>query len=84
MLCSLAAPNYSIYAEAAENLFMPWTITALDEYGIPIQIGKKLSGRLDQYDLDRTLQDLRTLDLANLEGFTEFERGLIALVQGTI
>ncbi|MBV9569447.1 MAG: hypothetical protein JO172_15055 [Hyphomicrobiales bacterium] len=80
----MTPPNYSIYAEATENLFMPWTIAALDEYGIPIQIGKKLSGLLDQYDLDRTLQDLRAVDVGNVTELTEFERGLVASVQETI
>lgn len=37
----LVAPNYSIYAEAAENLFLPPAIAALDEYVIPVQIAKK-------------------------------------------
>jgi hypothetical protein len=77
-------PDYSVYAEATENLFLPAPIAALDEYGIPIQVAKKLSTYLDQYDLDRTIQDLRTLDLENLVGFSEFELALITSVQVTI
>jgi DEAD/DEAH box helicase/Helicase conserved C-terminal domain len=77
-------PDYSIYAEAAENLFLPPPIAALEEYGIPIQIAKKLSPYLDQYDLDRTIQDLRTLDIGNLTNLSEFEVALISSAQSTI
>jgi hypothetical protein len=77
-------PDFSVYAEATENLFLPAPIAALDEYGIPFQIAKKLSTYLDRYDLDRTIQDLRTIDIGSLVGFSEFERSLIASVQTTI
>ena len=78
-------PDYSIYAEAAENLFSSSPpIAALEEYGIPIQIAKKLSPYLDQYDLDRTIQDLRTLDIGNLTNLSEFEVALISSAQSTI
>ncbi|WP_213288344.1 DEAD/DEAH box helicase [Bradyrhizobium sp. sGM-13] len=77
-------PDYSVYAEAAESLFVPAPIAALDEYGIPIQIAKKLSGFLDQYDLDRTIQDLRSLDLTKLTDFSRFELELVSSVQETI
>jgi hypothetical protein len=77
-------PNYTVYAEATENLFLPATIAAMEEYGIPIQVARKLSSHLDQYDLDRAIQDLRTIDVKNLVGFSEFEQTLITLVQATI
>lgn len=77
-------PDYSVYAEAVENLFVPPPIAALEEYGLPIQIAKKLTAYLDQYDLDRTIQDLRSLGLSNLTGFSEFELQLIASIQETI
>jgi hypothetical protein len=77
-------PDYNVYADATENLFLPAPIAALDEYGIPIQIAKKLATHLDRFDLDRTIQDLRTLDVSNLVGFSEFELTLIASVQATI
>jgi len=77
-------PNYGVYAEAAEHLFLPASIAALDEYGIPIQIAKKLVPYLDNYDLDRAIQDLRTLGADQLEGFSQFELGLISTVQVTI
>ncbi|MCS3933983.1 hypothetical protein M2175_009014 [Bradyrhizobium elkanii] len=80
----MSAPDYSIYAEAAENLFLPAPIAALEEYGVPIQIARKLSSYLDQYDLDRALQDLRAIDASELVSLSEFERSLIASVQPTI
>lgn len=79
-----ATPDYSVYAEAAENLFLAPAIAALDEYGIPVQIAKKLSSFIERYDLDQAIQDLRAIDVSNLGNFTEFERALIASVQETI
>ncbi|MDT4739806.1 DEAD/DEAH box helicase [Bradyrhizobium sp. WYCCWR 12699] len=80
----MAGPNYSVYAEATENLFLPPAIAALEEYGIPVQIAKKLSAYLHEYDLDRTLDDLRALDLGKVENLSAFERTLVGSVQSAI
>ncbi|KRQ12307.1 hypothetical protein AOQ73_04150 [Bradyrhizobium pachyrhizi] len=57
---------------------------SLDEYGIPNQIARKLIPYLDQYDLDRALQDLRAVDVNQLTDFSDFERSLVTVVQPTI
>lgn len=80
----LPLPNYTVYAEAVEHLFLPASIAALDEYGIPNQVARKLVPYLDRHDLDRALQDLRAVDVKGLTGFSRFEQSLIALVQPTI
>ncbi|PPQ14039.1 helicase [Bradyrhizobium sp. AC87j1] len=80
----VARPDYGVYCEAAENLFLPWTIAALDEYGIPIQIAAKLSPYLNRRDLDVTLSELRRLDLSQIEALSEFERALVSSVQVSI
>ena len=39
-------------------------IMALDEYGVPVQVGQRIQGVLDpQGDLDTALKRLHTLDL---------------------
>ena len=38
--------DYSVYAGQVENLFLEPEITALEEYGIPIQVSVKLRDRL--------------------------------------
>ncbi|MGY4228617.1 hypothetical protein ACVMIH_005978 [Bradyrhizobium sp. USDA 4503] len=80
----LSSPDYTVYAEATEHLFLPAPIAALDEYGIPNQIARKLIPYLDQYDLDRALQDLRAVDVNQLTDFSDFERSLVTVVQPTI
>jgi hypothetical protein len=36
--------NYSFYAPQVESLFLPNFFTALEEYGLPIQVAVKLRG----------------------------------------
>jgi hypothetical protein len=61
---NLAAGNYEYFAGQIENWFMDPAIMALDEYGIPIQVGEKIQGLLNpQGDLDVALARLRSLDI---------------------
>lgn len=69
--------DYSAYAQQVENYFLPPGIAALDEYGIPLQIGRKLVSRLgDASELDASLKALRNLDLSQVD-LTPFERELV-------
>lgn len=73
--------DYSIYAEAAESLFLPGALSALDEYGLPLQLAVKLKDELaPHYELDSILDRLKQLRLptANL---TDFEMKLVSTVQ---
>lgn len=73
--------DYTVYAEAAENLFLPGALSALDEYGLPLQVAVKLRNPLaPHYELDSILGRLRTLDPDHPD-LLPFERALLAKVQ---
>lgn len=77
--------DYSVYADAAKNLFLPELISALDEYGIPLQIATKLSVYLEPlFELDAIISRLRTLDVENLDSLTPYERRFVKQVQETL
>jgi hypothetical protein len=73
--------DYTVYAEQAEHYFLPSTLAALEEYGVPLQVVWKLAANLaPHYEFDEVLGRLRTLDLPNLD-LTPFEKTLLAQVQ---
>lgn len=73
----LPTGDYSAFAQQIENYFLPAGIAALDEYGIPLQVGRKFVGLLeDPDDLDASLDALRTTDLAKIIS-NPFERELV-------
>jgi hypothetical protein len=58
----LPAGNYSFYAGQVESLFLPSFFSALEEYGLPIQVAVKLqSFGLSGGSLDDVLLSLRRL-----------------------
>jgi hypothetical protein len=70
--------DYSLFAAEVECLFTTPVILALEEYGIPMVVGRRLQrvlGSLD--DLDMALNELRSLDLASLR-LDEFEALIVA------
>jgi Helicase conserved C-terminal domain len=61
----LSRAEYTYFASRIENLFTDPAIVALDEYGIPIQLGQKLLPMISSNgDLDETLEKVRNLDLS--------------------
>jgi hypothetical protein len=77
--------DYSVYADAAKNLFLPEMIGALDEYGIPLQIATKLSVYLEPlFELDAIISRLRTLDVDKVDSLTPYERQFVKQVQETL
>lgn len=69
-------------AREIENFFLPPGIAALDEYGIPLQVARKLIPAIGEaLDLDSALAGLRRLEPARFVdeglGITPFERTLI-------
>ncbi len=69
--------DYGFFSAQIQNWFLDPAIMALDEYGIPTQLGQ----RLDRYlrpegDLDAALDRLRALNIERLP-FSDFERSLI-------
>jgi hypothetical protein len=73
----MPAGDYSFYAARVENLFLAAELPALEEYGIPVQVGLKLQDRLilDQ-GLDQTLTSLLQIDLSGTD-LSTFERNLL-------
>jgi len=72
----LPAGNFSRFAAAAEGGFLPGPLAALDEYGIPIELARRLQPRLFRVgdDLDAVLARLADLDT---DGLGEFEAELV-------
>jgi len=69
--------DYGFYAGQVENWFLDPSLMALDEYGIPVQLGSKLQNYLRPDEgLDAVLQRLRDLDIESLP-ITPFEKSLI-------
>jgi len=73
--------DYSVFANQIENLFVDPTIMALDEYGLPIQIARKLIPYLEpDGNLDNVLGRLKNLKAERLP-ISEFEKEFIIEVQ---
>jgi hypothetical protein len=65
---NMPAGNYEVYGAQVENLFEDPSLIALDEYGVPFQLAKKLRTYLaTDGDLDEALRRLRKLDLTKLQ-----------------
>jgi hypothetical protein len=71
--------NYSQYAAASEGSFLPSPLSALDEYGLPLEIVRKLRSKLLPHGpdaLDAVLERLRGLSVSQLD-LTDFENRLL-------
>lgn len=80
----LSAGNYDLYANRVENLFTDSELVALEEYGIPLQVAKKLRASLMPYrNLDEALARLRTLRMDHLN-LSQFERDVVRDTQRTL
>lgn len=84
-MLDLVAGDYSVYADAANHLFLPATIAALDEYGVPLQIARKIAGYLEPHHvLDDVISKLRGLDPDDIDLLTDFERRWLRVVQESL
>jgi hypothetical protein len=73
----LPVGNFEVFASQVESLFLDPAIVALDEYGVPIEIARKLEAELDPAgSLDVALARLASLDLKALD-LHSFERELL-------
>jgi hypothetical protein len=73
--------NFEFYMGALESLGRPPIVMALEEYGIPLQIGERLWPTIGSpEDLDVALERIREVDLAGM-GFTVFETRLLQELQ---
>jgi hypothetical protein len=78
--------DYSAFVAQVENLFFPAPLLALDEYGVPLQVARKLEPRLVaqvEVSLDSLLTELRRLDPEQLN-LSPFEQELIRDTQRTL
>lgn len=74
--------HYGYYAESLENMFLPPTLAALEEYGLPHQVARKLASFLaPHHDLDMVLERLKGLSQSSMRMLTPFERGLVLTVR---
>lgn len=65
--------DLSIYADRVENMFMPPSVMALEEYGLPHQITLKIADKLSLNDgLDVVLEQLKSLPLGQID-LSDFE-----------
>ena len=60
--------DYSFFASQVENHFEPAELTAMDEFGIPVQVGRKIVELVaSDGELDRGIAKLRALDVDELD-----------------
>ncbi|VVD62970.1 putative helicase HelY [Pandoraea pneumonica] len=81
---NLTPGNYDAYIAHIENLGRSPVVNALDEYGLPVQIGEviwRATGVPDS--LDDALSRLRQLDLSTVK-LSPFEFALVQTVQATL
>ncbi len=76
--------NYSVFAERAENMFIDPFVFALEEFGLPFQIGESLSPLLlPSKNLDEILRKLKDIN-ADVALRIPFEQHVLRCVQDGI
>lgn len=74
--------DFSSFAGRIECLFTTPVVAALDEYGIPMQLGERMQKLLGtDDDLDRALAVIGRLNVPTLTGVSDFERDLLSYAQ---
>ena len=65
---NLRVGNYDVFAARVEHFFLDPAVVLLEEYGIPIELGRKLQAILRTTEgLDVALARLKRLDVSNLQ-----------------
>lgn len=73
----VSVADYSFYVSQVENFFSDASLMALDEYGIPFPLAKKLEANLSSDgNLDGALEKLKALNISTLQ-LTNFEKELL-------
>jgi hypothetical protein len=76
--------DYNLYASKVESRFVDPSLVALEEYGIPLEIARKLDPRLRPYeDLDQVLEKLRRLPVERTN-LSAFEKKILREAQSTL
>ena len=71
--------DYKSFASTLENFYFPPAVNSLEEFGIPIQITKKIlaNHNFDDMNVDQYLIKLKTISMKNLAYLTEFEARIL-------
>lgn len=70
--------NYAFFCSQMESLFMNPVVTALEEYGVPIQVASRVVTKLGEpKTLDEALGNLAKRRPDEFGGLTTFEQGLL-------
>lgn len=73
----LPAGSYDYFAGQVEGLFLDPGLVAVEEFGVPLDIARKIAAELRSDDgIDGILRRLRSLDVA-AQSLTDFEKGLL-------
>ncbi|GAT32683.1 DEAD/DEAH box helicase [Terrimicrobium sacchariphilum] len=73
--------NYALFAARCEQLFRNPALVALEEYGLPIQLGERIAESINlSEDLDVAIKQVKEFDPAGY-GFDRFEVDLLKEVQ---
>jgi hypothetical protein len=76
--------NYSFFAARVEQLFRNPALVALEEYGLPLQIGEKVSSHIQlSEDLDTAIAQVRDVSARDCN-LNSFESEILKEVQKTI
>ena len=76
--------DFDHFATAVENYFLDPALVALDEYGIPLEVARKIQSAIrPDGNLDEVLARLKVLRLDRLN-LSDFERELVAATQETL
>lgn len=81
----IEAVNYSYMAQSLDNLFSHHWVKALDEYGVPIPLGRKLSFLIeDSFSLEDAIASVKAYcrSAGGQTGLTMIERTLIEAALG--
>ncbi|WP_081619220.1 DEAD/DEAH box helicase [Thioalkalivibrio sp. ALE23] len=75
--------DYSYFAYQLECLFRNPAVVAMEEYGLPLQIGEKVARAMGlSEDLDEALEQVRQVDVSKLSNLATFERCMLSDLQG--
>lgn len=78
------AGDYSFYASRIENRFVDPALVALEEYGIPLEVARRLDRYLAPYqNLDDALEKLRRLPVGRTD-LSLFEKTLVKDAQNSL
>ncbi|MGO7175369.1 DEAD/DEAH box helicase [Rhizobium ruizarguesonis] len=77
--------DFGYFAEMVENMYSPALLIALEEYGLPLPIGRKIQGYLSPfYELNDVLDQLRSFDVETATELSPFERSLVTAIQNSV